>query len=186
MGVNDFVINVQDGAMGGARSQDYHIPTRMECSSCHNSSLGFIRGLRTGQMNKVVDGFNQISAFADLQLFSNPEDIPVLDTDMPRYVAADDITASNEDVVKSYLAVNCSHCHNPDPAAPCNAAGDDFRFGSFNVQTLTTADPAAGRQQRIVPGNSAGSSVFDAMASQRMPQIGTQIVDPVFLPRLMD
>ena len=186
LGQNSFIVQVAAGALGGARSQNYTIPTRAQCLTCHNSSIGIIRGLRTGQINTMpnAQGIDQLDQFIQQGLFENPFDIPNNKLELQRFVSLDDNTATNEQKVRSYISVHCSHCHNPKPEAPCVQSGDDFKFEFFNPSRYIFADADFGREQRVVPGNAGASSMHNVIDSGQMPQIGNNLKDPNFLPIL--
>jgi hypothetical protein len=169
------ILNIDNSAVGGARNQTFKIPTRAQCLQCHNSSVGFVRSFRTLQLNRLngaksAEEKNQLAEFNKLGLF----DKDIGDVAKLRAYAGMESEAPLELKVKSYVEVNCSHCHNPDPNALCNFTGLDFRFDYFNAADLVSSG-------HVIPGSKETSEIFKRMSSvtpfQRMPFIGSVMRD---------
>lgn len=98
--------------------QDWYFPSPADCLKCHTPPSGFILGLKTRQLNGVLDYAstgktdNQLRTLNRLGLFSPSLDetaIPGFD----RLVPLNDAGAALEERVRSYLDSNCAHCHRP-------------------------------------------------------------------------
>lgn len=104
------------GPNGVLLTQTWDYPSRSDCRSCHNISAGVYLGVNTWQLNRenaAPDGEglrNQIEAWAERGIFANAP--PATET-LPKAVAIDDMMASLEQRMRSYLASNCANCHNP-------------------------------------------------------------------------
>ena len=94
----------------------WYYPSRTECYSCHSTSLGYVLGVRTRQLNRnyFYDSTgrtsNQLETLNHLGIFNPPIDtsrLPELLTSQ----AIEDRTASLQKRVLSYLDSNCAHCH---------------------------------------------------------------------------
>jgi hypothetical protein len=167
----EVVIEVDATAEGGARSQKFRIPSRSQCLQCHNDSVGFVRSFNTRQLNR--DG--QIDSLSERGIFTST---PWPSAFYEKLAAITDETADLELRTRSYLDVNCSHCHNPSGSAPCSFTGLDFRFDHFQPDMLVASG-------HLVKGDKAASEIFVRMSSeqrgQRMPFIGTSMRDEAAL-----
>ncbi len=117
-------------AGGGTRTQTWLFPSRAECLQCHTDGAGGFLGLRTHQQNREMTypstgrTDNQLRTWNSLGMFRpalNETDIP----SYPQSARLDDVTASLETRVRSWLDSNCSNCHRPETG---NRAAFDARF----------------------------------------------------------
>ena len=167
----EVVLNIDATAAGGERIQKFKIPSRRQCLQCHNESVGFVRSFLTRQLNTgaQLDELNHAGIFSE----------PLLTSDhYEKFFNIEDQSAVLENRVKSYLDVNCSHCHNPGPTAMCNFTGMDFRFDHFSVESVV----ASGHLEK---GSKENSALFQRMSSVqpgiRMPFVGTSLRDEAAL-----
>lgn len=171
----EVLLTVDVTADGGARVQNFKIPNRRMCLQCHNSSVGFVRSVNTEQINREYSGTNQLVNWNQHSIFD--KDIGTIDNFI-KFSDLKDLAASPEEKVKTYLDVNCSHCHNPDPAAMCSFTGLDFRYGHFNIEDLVSSG-------HLVKGSKADSMIYQRMSSEvvgiRMPFIGSKLKDTLAL-----
>lgn len=132
-------------------TRTWHFPGRNECSVCHTDAAGKVLGVKTRHLNS--DFFyaatgrtaNQLVTLNRLGFFSpaiNEAQLPAMLTSKKQ----DDTTVSLERRARSYLDVNCAHCH--QPAAPTQAA--------FDARLLTP--PWFQNLINVTPGNSLGVS----------------------------
>jgi uncharacterized repeat protein (TIGR03806 family) len=110
----DIAVTMRDGQ---TRIQRWHFPSRGDCLQCHNQAAGGVLGVKTRQLNRMVDGtdgmpVNQLVRWRHLGLLSAAFDEARLPS-YQRLVGIDDASASLEQRVRSYLDANCSHCHRP-------------------------------------------------------------------------
>ena len=165
-------LNVHASAPGGERTQEYQIPSRSDCLQCHHSSVGFVRSVRTEQLNRMEGEENQLRQWETAGVFQNKiGDLSLLKA----FGSIKDKELDLEHRVKSYLSVNCAHCHNPDPTARCAFIGIDFRYDFINKTELIDFG-------YLVPGSAEESEIFLRMESEqpffRMPYIGTKLKHP--------
>lgn len=172
---------INDG--GTIRPQVWRYPSRSECLGCHTVAGGLVLGFNTPQLNRLMSygtgQTNQIGALSEAGYFSSPvERIHTL----PKLAHPADESYSTQYRVRSYLAVNCSQCHQPGgPAlgmfdtrltAPTSSAGlvngmliDDF------------GDP----ENRVIkPGSLEQSILLQRIATRgphQMPPFGSTLVD---------
>jgi len=173
-------------APGGKRQQTWRHASRSECILCHTTRAGTIHGFvpeqldrdfaYTGQDKTVVD--NQLRALSHIGLFEQPvpEDHPVL-------VDPHDTTSPLETRVRSYLHVNCGHCHRRGgggtaafdvqftmPLARTNLIGGRPTQGTFEIHAAAL----------VAPGDPYRSLLLYRMAKLgrgRMPHFGSSVVD---------
>ncbi|WP_411894035.1 Ig-like domain-containing protein [Winogradskyella sp. A2] len=93
------------------KSTNYRIPSRAECFTCHNQSDSPTPiGLRPQNINKNYD-YDEGTDNQLRKLIS----VGYLDSDIPgninTTVTWDDNSNSLEERVRSYLDINCAHCH---------------------------------------------------------------------------
>jgi putative heme-binding domain-containing protein len=179
-------------APGGKRRQAWHFQSRAQCITCHNPWAGYALAFNPLQLNKthsygaVVD--DQLRVLKDLGLVaffqSSGNKGTNLDTAPPgRLANPHDARADLNERARSYLHVNCAHCHQFGaggtalidlrytlPLARTNAVKVTPVQGAFDI------NPA----YILAPGDPYGSTMYYRMAKLgpgRMPHIGSEIVD---------
>jgi len=172
---------IHDG--NATRTQVWHYPSRAECLTCHTTVAGGALGFKTAQMNRDFDYGaavdNQIHALSEAGYFTTkPGGIHTLRA----LVTATNQAASLEARVRSYLAANCSNCH--QPGGP-TAAKFDARISTATALTglirgrlsETTGDD----QDRVIQPGSTQHSILLQRISRRgpgqMPPLSTTVVD---------
>jgi uncharacterized repeat protein (TIGR03806 family) len=108
------------------KTTDYRIPSRAECFTCHNQLEDPTPiGLKPQNLNKDYDyvegSANQLRKLVEFGYLNS--DIP--DT-INSSVAWDDDSQPLEARVRSYLDINCAHCHSDD--GHCNYRPMRFAF----------------------------------------------------------
>lgn len=105
--------------IGAAHAIKYTMPNKNQCKSCHNQDSKFVPiGTKLKQLNHTIvyqDGSdNQLAHWMKVGYLKG-----TLDTNkIIRLVSPNDHTASVEMKARSYLDVNCGHCHSEKaPAA---------------------------------------------------------------------
>jgi len=167
---------------GATRQQPYHYPSATECMACHTQASGRVLGVRSEQLNKDVSYTNatdnQLRSLNHIGLFNYnigaPSQYPAL--------SALDSDASLEKRARSYLASNCSFCHQANGPTP---VGMDFRYSTtlaamnaINIEPQSNLDISNARI--IAPGNKTRSLVYVRMNSRnpdiQMPPLGSSMV----------
>jgi hypothetical protein len=125
-------------------------PGFSDCITCHSAAVGTI-GPETAQMNRTVNGTNQIDSFIAMHLFDSsapakPYAAPLVE---PYANAALGLSgpgpgATVEQAARSYLGANCGFCHRPD----VNDQGFDLRH-ALSLYETKICDLMA---QNSVPG----------------------------------
>ncbi|GAA4886312.1 SO2930 family diheme c-type cytochrome [Ferrimonas pelagia] len=169
---------------GEEKSFTYQVPSQPQCKQCHQRAEGErVQFSPIGPKARLLnrpgsDGVNQLARWqANDQLTGVPE----INT-IPTAVALSDDTAPSELRVRSYLDVNCGHCHRPEGQASLSG----LRLGFFvephsHEYGLCKQPPGydggeAGLDYDIVPANGNASILPYRMeqlgAKDRMPPIG--------------
>lgn len=162
---------------GVARTQTWIFPGRFDCQTCHNAPAGQVLSFNTRQLNRAgAGGVNQLAALAqagylDVGAVPAPAVLPAL-------IDPADNRHPIELRVRSYLDVNCSHCHRP--GIP-NTGGFDARAGTplslTHMVNGALEFPAAEASHRVfVPGSTAASNALARVGTRgagRMPSLAT-------------
>ncbi|HEY5373117.1 MAG TPA: hypothetical protein VIK01_05490, partial [Polyangiaceae bacterium] len=171
------------------RVVDWHYPSQKDCLNCHNNSAGSTLGPETAQLNRTVEGTNQIDKIATLGLFETAPAKPYKAALVAPYPGqADDppSTATTEQKARSYLHANCGFCHRPGG----NFANFDLRNDTaIKDMKICNADSTKGaienypgKTKLVVPGKELDSLMWLRMNEPnplkgRMPQIASLVVD---------
>ncbi len=171
-------------------TQTWTYPSRADCMTCHNDAARIVLGPKTRQLNGAFAypggaSDNQLRTWNYLGMFSTT----LTETAIPGYsklVAVNDINATLENAVRSYLDSNCGNCHRPQGGA--GRAQWDGRYdtataatgivdGQVFAETLGLAAPRI-----VAPADTANSVLLQRMLSTtapiRMPALGSHVVDP--------
>jgi len=176
-------------ANGEERTQTHIYPSPSECVRCHHSNAGDALGISTRQLNRAVDGENQVRAFGDLDLVSG---LPDDDAELAQLARMDDEAASVEDRVRSYLDANCSFCHG---TSRLQGAQWDARFetpleDAHIVDAMLAGETNDEALRVIAPGSPEHSQIYLRASStdrdRRMPPLGSSRPDLQFVELLRE
>ncbi|MBI1841207.1 MAG: PQQ-dependent sugar dehydrogenase [Verrucomicrobia bacterium] len=167
----DELLIVRDGTL--TRTQTWRYPSRAECSACHTAAGGYALGFRSTQLNRAHDyaglSENQITALSNAGYFTQPvtDDLGSLRV----LVAATNLDYPVEYRARSYLAANCSQCHQPGSRATL----DVFWDGRFETPLAQTA--LIGNY--VQPGDPAGSRILQKISTlvDMMPPVGSSVLN---------
>ncbi len=162
-------------------------PSREQCLQCHTDIAGSSLGPEIVQLNGPFlypsnpIPANQLATLEHIGMFSNG--LPDQPASLPALVSPTANGAPDERKARSYLHANCSGCHRPQGPTPATA---DFRF-STPVEGMNVCNALPGSGDLGVlgatllspgnPGNSIISLRMHALDINRMPPLGTAIVD---------
>ncbi|MBL9157626.1 MAG: PQQ-dependent sugar dehydrogenase [Verrucomicrobiales bacterium] len=177
--------------------RQWHFPSRNECTTCHSSAAGRVLGVKTRQLNgdllypKTGRTANQIVTLNRLGFFTTTVNESTLATVLTSK-KQNDATATLERRARSYLDVNCSHCH--QPAAPTQAAFDARLETPPFFQNLINVTPGNNLgitgARLVSPGRPDLSVVHRRVGSLApgvaMPPIAKNLVDDAGLQLLAD
>lgn len=169
---------------GQPTDQLWQYPSRNDCITCHSPAGGYGLSVNTRQLNGPHthggQTWNQIKAWSNAGYFTAPVSNV---NNMPAYAKANDLTQSLESRARSYLAVNCSNCHQPSGMVNY---GWDAR--------VTTPTDAAGiingpifgwdhgypEAKIITPGDLYNSLLYQRVTggASRMPPLASTELDP--------
>jgi hypothetical protein len=165
------------------RKQVWHYPARWECLACHSRGAGYSLGFNSAQFNRDVPcpggPLNQIRRLNELGYFNT--NITSLHT-LRALAHATNTAVSVEYRVRSYLAANCVHCHQPEGICPTlwnavltNSLAETHLVNGILANTLGDAE-----NRVIKPGDPAHSVLLQRISTRgalKMPFLCTAVVD---------
>ncbi|MCS6974437.1 MAG: hypothetical protein NZM13_08125 [Cyclobacteriaceae bacterium] len=167
---------------GSARKVNYSIPNMNQCKGCHlRGDRVFPIGPLARQLNKTVNGQNQLARLASLGVLKSLPPLP----EVPRLADYEDTSAPLDSRARAWLEVNCAHCHRPD--GPAKNSGLHLTADVTKPFELGIGKPpvAAGRgsgglHYDIVPGHPEKSILYYRITSTdpgiMMPELGKKLV----------
>ena len=184
-------------APGGSRRQTWKFPSRMECIRCHNPWAEFSLAFNVAQLNRTHEqtGENQLETLQRLGVFHEaPQDLPANDpfaiaepappiNERPQLVDPFDESVDLGKRARSYLHVNCAHCHrfNGGGAAKIYLPFDMPIYKTEAVATRPTQGTFGIHDAMIIaPTDPYRSVLYFRMAKSgpgHMPHLGSQYVD---------
>jgi len=191
----------------GSFQYSWRFHSRAECQTCHNARHGQLIGFLPAQLNHPrstasAGSLSQLDwlhhrgliEWTELANAAGSDPAPARDSwdNLPSLVNPYDVAAETEARVRSYLFINCAHCHMPGGGG---TAHFDVRFTtSLEASLLLGTRPSQGnfliQNARIVaPHDALGSVLLYRMAKTgkgRMPQIGPSLVDSAGVDLLRD
>jgi putative heme-binding domain-containing protein len=191
-GSSNSITVVDAQAPGGKRQQNWHFHARAECMRCHNPWAGHTLAFTLPQLNRdhlygsTAD--NQVRTLRHIGLITllhrdDGKDQPAPDKPLPKLVDPYDANGDINLKARSYLHVNCSHCHQFGAGGTADL---ELRYDSQIDQTKTVeVRPAQGTFEIfsahiLSPGDPFRSVLYYRMCklgAGRMPHIGSEIVD---------
>ena len=163
-------------------------PSRNECLDCHTDAANFPLGPEVIQLNgpfmypttSIVA--NQLITLDHIGMFTNG--LPDQLLNLKALVPLSKMGAPVERKARSYLHSNCSGCHRPGGSVQSNV---DFRF-STPIEAMNVCDmppflgdlgvPGARLLKPGEPQNSVISLRMHSLDINRMPLLGSAIIDP--------
>ncbi|MEQ1825494.1 MAG: PQQ-dependent sugar dehydrogenase [Pirellula sp.] len=170
-------------APSGLRIQNWRFSGRAECQRCHQRWTGFAVAFNAHQLNRAHTiqsvSANQLDAFVDLGLFENP----IAEKERANLVNPCDTTLDLESRARSYLHVNCAHCHRLHAgSAVLSKMPFDLPLEKTDMLSVrpTQGTFAVETAEVIAPGDPFRSILFYRMAKLgggRMPHLGSNEID---------
>ncbi len=187
-----FIDSVGDGgfleldfiADGEKRSVNYRIPATSQCLTCHkNSEMAIPIGVKPQNLNSEIsfeDGLsNQLDKWVEMGYISGN-----LPADINTVVDWTDESLDMTMRVRSYLDINCAHCHTPGGHCdyrPLRLAFDDSADLVNMGVCVDPQTPVPGYEgdKLITPGDADNSILFFRMTTLeeqfRMPLLGRSL-----------
>lgn len=175
-------LTIRDKPDGTTRQQTWHHASRTECIICHTTRAGTVRGFKLQQLDRdhnyngtVAD---QLATLDHIGLFANG-----LPAERAAWPNPHDKTADLSARARSYLHVNCAHCHRRGGGG---TAAFDIRYElTLDKANLIGQRPTQGTfgihaAQVVAPGDPYRSVLYYRMAKLgrgHMPHIGSQVID---------
>ena len=168
---------------GEERNINYRVPSASECLTCHKISDGAIpNGVKPRNINKILDygsnSMNQLDKWMEMgYLNTYPQDFETV-------VDWKDLSESLEKRVRSYIDINCAHCHSDNTHCEYRPIRLSFEatedLANMGVCLTPDTNLGNGTDYLINPGNIDRSVLHFRMTSNeeqyRMPLIGRSIV----------
>jgi uncharacterized repeat protein (TIGR03806 family) len=191
----DIVLQIRDAAEpSGARQQTWRVPSRADCTVCHNMAAKYVLGLNTLQTNRDHDygGIvaNQLRTLEHIGMFDKP--LPAPPQELPRLVDYADPSQDLALRARSYLHANCSHCHRK-----WGGGNAEFRLlAGIDLEEMGIVNerPAHGAwfvsdAALVAPRDPHRSVLYYRMSKLgpgRMPRIGSAVADTQGLALIHD
>jgi len=179
-----FQVTDRSGSQASKR-QTWHFASRVECVRCHNPWSGHVLGVNPSGLDRPnpgnSTGTSQLASLSKLGLFSPP----VSGSKTPSQVDPYDKTQSTERRARSFLHVNCSHCHRLHAGSAVLAyMHNDLSLAATRMLDSKPTQGTFGiRDARIIaPGDPLRSILYlrvSKLGRGRMPHIGSEVVDRV-------
>jgi len=171
---------------GQARSNSHLVPNLNDCKRCHTDTEMHPLGPKAANLNRdlTVRGSqkNQLEHWKHIGLIDGLPELP----EIPKLaVWNDESTGSVDHRARSYLEVNCAHCHNP--VGPARNSGlhlnieetNPYHLGTFKIP-VAAGKGTGGRLYGIVPGKPDESILEYRMrttnSGEIMPEFGKSLV----------
>ncbi|MFO0966226.1 MAG: PQQ-dependent sugar dehydrogenase [Gemmataceae bacterium] len=189
-------------APGGKREQRWHFASRTECMTCHNPWSGYTLAFNPTQLNRNHDYHGVVDH--QFRALEHAGMITFLDRDWDKKVEkprkapterlVDPYDPANDiqQRARSYLHVNCSHCHQFGAGG---TATIDLRHGvALDSTKMLGVRPSQGTFEIagasiVAPGDPFKSVLFYRLAKLgpgRMPHMGSEVIDERGLALIRD
>jgi len=175
-----------------AFTQTWDYPSRDQCLTCHNSNANFVLGFNTHQLNCTMYypefniEMNQLSFLDEQGLFNQSVRDPYT---LPKSYALEDESVPLELRIRSYMDSNCANCHRSNGI---NRVDMDLRYSlplslHKTIGVDVKSEESTWGAEIIAPGEYENSELWirdSSTESNRMPPIGRNLVDQVYIDSL--
>jgi uncharacterized repeat protein (TIGR03806 family) len=162
-------------------------PSRSDCMACHTAVMGRSLGLETAQLNGLMHYeetgrlSNQVATLAHIGLL---EGLPSAEPAALAAYPGPDADAPIADRARAYLHANCAMCHQPGGPGRGELdlrAATPLAEASLCDEQPQGSDLGVAGARLVVPGEPSRSLVslrIHDLGLDRMPPLGSQVVDP--------
>ena len=168
---------------GEVRSVRYRVPNKNQCKECHSYNDDIMPiGPKARNLNKIFnysdESINQLTKWMKLELI-NPVEV-----ELNTPVDWEDASYGLDERVRSYLDINCGHCHSSTGGANSTGLYLDLTevrptHLGINKKPVATGRGSGGFKYSIAPGNSDESILLHRMISTdpgvMMPESGRSL-----------
>ena len=160
---------------------NYLVPSKNQCASCHATNHTNGKLLPIGPKARHLNGPHPITGENQLQQWQRRGQLHQAVLPFPANASIDDAEASLTHRARSYLDINCGHCHNANGAADTSGLLLDYADHPADKMGLCKPPIAAGsgsggRLYSIVPGHANQSILSFRLSSTKpaamMPELG--------------
>ncbi|HRE83167.1 MAG TPA: PQQ-dependent sugar dehydrogenase [Opitutaceae bacterium] len=172
----------------GLADRTWRYASRSECSICHTAKTNTALGLTLAQLNRESDYSaldqptqNQLEFLIKNSLLRTADTLDLAKA--PKRVSPHDLQATLEDRARSYLDINCAHCHR------AGGVGGRAAFQLMETLPLKATGVVEGRPlvpllgpdaRLIIPGHPEKSELMHRITlteGGKMPLIGSEFLD---------
>jgi uncharacterized repeat protein (TIGR03806 family) len=179
---------------GERRSVRYRVPNKNQCKECHaNNDAVMPIGPKARNLNKIYDyqdeSINQLTKWIQLKYIDN------IQTELNTPVDWKDETYSLDERVRSYLDINCGHCHISTGGANSTGLYLDLTETrpthlGINKKPVATGRGSGGHEFSISPGKAEESILLHRMISNdpgvMMPESGRSLTHSEAIEMIKD
>jgi glucose/arabinose dehydrogenase/mono/diheme cytochrome c family protein len=176
--------NIEITVDGNPTTANWQIPSRTNCMTCHTPEAGHALSFNTRQLNKLGSVAGVAGNMIDvLGLTGYLINGPSSTVGLPRHFRSDEISASLESRVRSYLDVNCAYCHQSGGTGGGNWDGRGHLTLAQTglIKGIPSDAPLHVGDLLVVPALPEKSILFNRTAAangySRMPPLATSYVD---------
>ncbi len=167
---------------GTPTTQMWSIPSRTQCTICHNAAAGHGLSFNTRQLNRegLLAGYagNQIELLELAGYLANP---PGPTATLPSHTVYEDATVPLEKRARTYLDVNCAYCHRPGGGGPGFDARAELTLEETGLVRGLVAAAEHSDDRLVAPGEPVRSVILSRISETngytRMPPLATAVRD---------
>ena len=173
--------DLQQFALGAGETLNYLVPSKNQCASCHATNHTDGKLLPIGPKARHLNRPHPVSGLNQLERWQHNGQLQQAVLPFPANAALDDADAGLAHRARSYLDINCGHCHNPNGAADTSGLLLDYadypsdKMG-FCKPPIAAGSGSGGRLYSIVPGHADQSILSFRLGTTKpaamMPELG--------------
>ena len=176
--------DLQQFVLDSGDTLNYLVPSKNQCASCHATNHTDGKLLPIGPKARHLNRAHPVNGMNQLDHWQSNGRLQHAVLPFPANAAIDDADASLAHRARSYLDINCGHCHNPDGAADTSGLLLDYadhppdKMG-FCKPPIAAGSGSGGRLYSIVPGHANQSILSFRLGTTKpaamMPELGRAV-----------